>query len=153
MQDIVVLLLNRYIDHTWPKPFHVSLCDCNSLCFSDGDAVLDGGTAAGSWFSVTDLQPFTIYSFWVRGCNTRGCVESLPLTVTTPPAGTNIPRTKTTSVQLFSFLKCMHLASTLLLLEMLLTCCCSSSLRLHCSLDRQKQRLLKMMIQTPTFCS
>uniref|UniRef100_A0A3B4TAI5 Usherin n=1 Tax=Seriola dumerili TaxID=41447 RepID=A0A3B4TAI5_SERDU len=41
---------------------------------------------AGSWLSVTDLQPYTNYSFWIRGCNTQGCVESLPLNVTTPPA-------------------------------------------------------------------
>ncbi|XP_029281914.1 LOW QUALITY PROTEIN: usherin [Cottoperca gobio] len=52
----------------------------------DGDGVLDGSTAAGSWLSVTDLQPYTNYSFWIRGCNTQGCVESLPLNVTTPPA-------------------------------------------------------------------
>ncbi|TMS13118.1 Usherin [Larimichthys crocea] len=52
----------------------------------DGDAVLDGSTAAGSWFSVTDLRPYTNYSFWIRGCNTQGCVESLPMNVTTPPA-------------------------------------------------------------------
>ncbi|KAM9860567.1 LOW QUALITY PROTEIN: usherin [Aulostomus maculatus] len=54
---------------------------------SKGDeVVLDGGTAAGSWFSVTDLQPYTNYSFWIRGCNTQGCVESWPLNVTTSPA-------------------------------------------------------------------
>ncbi|XP_078016774.1 usherin [Epinephelus lanceolatus] len=52
----------------------------------DGDGVLDGSTAAGSWLSVTDLQPYTNYSFWIRGCNTLGCVESLPLNVTTHPA-------------------------------------------------------------------
>ncbi|XP_047436500.1 usherin [Mugil cephalus] len=52
----------------------------------DGDAVLDGSTAAGVWLSVNDLQPYTNYSFWIRGCNTQGCVESLPLSVTTPPA-------------------------------------------------------------------
>ncbi|KAM9366692.1 usherin [Symphorus nematophorus] len=52
----------------------------------DGEGVLDGDTAAGSWLSVTDLQPFTSYSFWIRGCNTQGCVESLPFNVTTPPA-------------------------------------------------------------------
>ncbi|XP_060897032.1 usherin [Labrus mixtus] len=52
----------------------------------DGDGVLDGSTAAGSWLSVTDLQPYTNYSFWIRGCNTQGCVESLPHNVTTPPA-------------------------------------------------------------------
>ncbi|XP_029354432.1 usherin [Echeneis naucrates] len=52
----------------------------------DGDGLLDGSTAAGSWLSVTDLQPYTHYSFWIRGCNTQGCVESLPLNVTTPPA-------------------------------------------------------------------
>ncbi|XP_059204973.1 usherin [Centropristis striata] len=52
----------------------------------DGDGVLDGSTAAGGWLSVTDLQPYTNYSFWIRGCNTQGCVESLPLSVTTPPA-------------------------------------------------------------------
>uniref|UniRef100_A0A4W6FW95 Usherin n=1 Tax=Lates calcarifer TaxID=8187 RepID=A0A4W6FW95_LATCA len=62
----------------------LSLCD--SLCLLDGDGVLDGGMAAGSWLSVTDLQPYTNYSFWIRGCNTQGCVESLPLNVTTPPA-------------------------------------------------------------------
>ncbi|XP_070842368.1 usherin [Chaetodon trifascialis] len=53
---------------------------------NDGEAVLDGSTAAGSWLSVTDLHPYTNYSFWIRGCNTQGCVESLPLNVTTPPA-------------------------------------------------------------------
>ncbi|TDH17235.1 hypothetical protein EPR50_G00006290 [Perca flavescens] len=52
----------------------------------DGDGVLDGSSAAGSWLSVTDLQPYTNYSFWIRGCNTKGCAESLPLNVTTPPA-------------------------------------------------------------------
>ncbi|XP_039982949.1 usherin [Xiphias gladius] len=52
----------------------------------DGDGMLDGSAAAGSWLSVTDLQPYTNYSFWIRGCNTQGCVESLPLKVTTPPA-------------------------------------------------------------------
>nr|XP_046239587.1 usherin [Scatophagus argus] len=52
----------------------------------DGGNVLDGSTAAGSWLSVTDLQPHTNYSFWIRGCNTQGCVESLPLSVITPPA-------------------------------------------------------------------
>ncbi|XP_044201958.1 usherin [Thunnus albacares] len=52
----------------------------------DGDGVLDGSTAAGSWLSVTDLQPYNSYSFWIRGCNTQGCVESLQLNVTTPPA-------------------------------------------------------------------
>lgn len=57
---------------------------------ADGDSVLDGGAAAGSWLSVTDLQPYTNYSFWTRGCNTQGCVESLPLGVTTPPAGTHM---------------------------------------------------------------
>ncbi|KAA8595473.1 hypothetical protein FQN60_010764, partial [Etheostoma spectabile] len=51
----------------------------------DGDGVLDGSSAAGSWLSVSDLQPYTNYSFWIRGCNTKGCVESLPLNVTTPP--------------------------------------------------------------------
>ncbi|XP_070762485.1 usherin [Enoplosus armatus] len=52
----------------------------------DGDGVLDGSTVAGSWLSVTDLQPYTNYSFWISCCNTQGCVESLPLNVTTPPA-------------------------------------------------------------------
>ncbi|XP_051795531.1 usherin [Acanthochromis polyacanthus] len=52
----------------------------------DGEGVLDGSTAAGIWLSVTDLQPYTNYNFWIRGCNTQGCVESLPLSVTTPPA-------------------------------------------------------------------
>ncbi|XP_014832285.1 PREDICTED: usherin-like isoform X1 [Poecilia mexicana] len=52
----------------------------------DGHGVLDGGSAAGIWLSVSDLQPYTNYSFWIRGCNTQGCVESLPLIVTTPPA-------------------------------------------------------------------
>ncbi|CAJ1048931.1 LOW QUALITY PROTEIN: usherin [Xyrichtys novacula] len=51
-----------------------------------GDGVLYGNTAAGSWLSVTDLQPYTNYSFWIRGCNTQGCVESLPHNITTPPA-------------------------------------------------------------------
>ncbi|XP_070688414.1 usherin [Pempheris klunzingeri] len=52
----------------------------------DGDGMLDGSTATGSWLSVTDLQPYTNYSFWISGCNTQGCVESLPLSATTPPA-------------------------------------------------------------------
>lgn len=58
------------------------------LCLLDGEGVLDGSTAAGAWLSVTDLHPYTNYIFWIRGCNTEGCVESLPLNVTTPPAGT-----------------------------------------------------------------
>ncbi|AWP01780.1 putative usherin-like [Scophthalmus maximus] len=53
---------------------------------NNGDGRLDGSTAVGSWLSVTDLQPYTNYSLWIRGCNTQGCVESLPLSVTTPPA-------------------------------------------------------------------
>nr|XP_043886757.1 usherin-like [Solea senegalensis] len=53
---------------------------------SDGDGAVDGSTAVGSWMSVPDLRPYTNYSFWIRGCNTQGCVESLPLNVTTPPA-------------------------------------------------------------------
>ncbi|XP_019935888.2 usherin isoform X2 [Paralichthys olivaceus] len=52
----------------------------------DGGGTLDGSTAVGSWLSVTDLQPYTNYSFWIRGCNTQGCVESLRLSATTPPA-------------------------------------------------------------------
>ncbi|TWW67416.1 Usherin Usher syndrome type IIa protein [Takifugu flavidus] len=52
----------------------------------DGDGVLDRSTAAGSWLTVTDLQPYTNYSFWIRGCNTQGCVDSLRVNVTTPPA-------------------------------------------------------------------
>lgn len=63
------------------------------LCLLDGDGALDGGTAAGVWLSVTDLQPYTSYSFWIRGCNTQGCIESLPLSVTTLPAGTHTPNT------------------------------------------------------------
>lgn len=59
------------------------------LCLLDGGAALDGGTAAGVWLSVTDLQPYTNYSFWIRGCNTQGCIESLPRNVTTLPAGTD----------------------------------------------------------------
>ncbi|KAM4744035.1 usherin isoform 2-T2 [Anableps anableps] len=54
--------------------------------YKDGHGVLDGGSAAGVWLSVSDLQPYTNYSFWIRGCNTQGCVESLPLIVTTLPA-------------------------------------------------------------------
>ncbi|XP_074522167.1 usherin [Halichoeres trimaculatus] len=59
------------------------------------DGVLDGGTAVGSWLSVADLQPYTNYSFWIRGCNTQGCVESVPHSITTPPAapdGLSAPR-------------------------------------------------------------
>ncbi|XP_061132682.1 usherin [Syngnathus typhle] len=52
----------------------------------DGDAALDAGTAAGGWLTLTDLQPYTDYSFWVEGCNTQGCVESPTLHVTTSPA-------------------------------------------------------------------
>nr|XP_057944950.1 usherin isoform X3 [Doryrhamphus excisus] len=51
-----------------------------------GDVVLDGGTAAGTWLTLTDLQPYTNYSFWVRACNTRGCVKSMVLNVTTSTA-------------------------------------------------------------------
>ncbi|XP_075319241.1 usherin [Odontesthes bonariensis] len=51
-----------------------------------GDGVLNGGTTASIWFTVTDVQPYTNYSFWIRGCNTQGCVESLPIIVTTLPA-------------------------------------------------------------------
>ncbi|KAK2920361.1 hypothetical protein Q8A73_002565 [Channa argus] len=51
-----------------------------------GDGLFDGSAAAGGWLSVTDLRPFTNYSFRIRGCNTQGCVESLPLSVMTPPA-------------------------------------------------------------------
>ncbi|KAM3876945.1 usherin [Diretmus argenteus] len=61
----------------------------------DGDGVLDGRTVAGSWLSVTDLKPYTSYSFWIRGCNTQGCVESLPRNVTMLPAapdGVSPPR-------------------------------------------------------------
>lgn len=65
---------------------------CASLFLLEGDGVLDGSTAAGSWLSVTDLQPYTNYRFWIRACNTQGCVESLPLDVTTSPAGKNNPR-------------------------------------------------------------
>ncbi|CAG11041.1 unnamed protein product, partial [Tetraodon nigroviridis] len=57
----------------------------------DGDAALDGSAAAGSWLTVTDLQPYTNYSFWIRGCNTQGCVASLQISVTTPPAGKSNP--------------------------------------------------------------
>uniref|UniRef100_A0A3B5M4G7 Usher syndrome 2A (autosomal recessive, mild) n=1 Tax=Xiphophorus couchianus TaxID=32473 RepID=A0A3B5M4G7_9TELE len=65
--------------------FILGLCFC--VCHPlDGHGVLDGGSAAGIWLSVSDLQPYTNYSFWIRGCNTQGCVESLPLIVTTPPA-------------------------------------------------------------------
>ncbi|XP_028328840.1 usherin isoform X1 [Gouania willdenowi] len=52
----------------------------------DHEGVLDGSTTAGVWLSVTDLQPYAKYSVWIRGCNTQGCVGSLPLNVTTPPA-------------------------------------------------------------------
>ncbi|XP_068172657.1 usherin isoform X1 [Antennarius striatus] len=67
------------------------------ICYKskDGDAALDGGSAAGSWFPVTDLKPYTNYSFWIRGCNTQGCVQSLPVNLTTPPAapdGLSAPR-------------------------------------------------------------
>ncbi|XP_029001116.1 usherin isoform X2 [Betta splendens] len=50
----------------------------------EGDGVLDA--AADSWMSVTNLQPFTSYSFRITGCNTQGCVESSTLNVTTLPA-------------------------------------------------------------------
>ncbi|XP_061670381.1 usherin isoform X4 [Syngnathoides biaculeatus] len=52
----------------------------------DGDVVLDGDTAASRWLTLTDLQPYTNYSFWAEGCNTQGCVESPVLNVTTSPA-------------------------------------------------------------------
>ncbi|XP_051920397.1 usherin isoform X1 [Hippocampus zosterae] len=52
----------------------------------DGDVVQDAGTAAGGGLTLTDLQPYTNYSFWVEGCNTQGCVESPALNVTTSPA-------------------------------------------------------------------
>lgn len=54
---------------------------------SDGDGVLAGNAVAGSWLTVNDLQPYTYYSFWIRGCNSQGCVQSLPFNITTPPTG------------------------------------------------------------------
>lgn len=63
----------------------------SSVCLLDGDGVLDGSAAPGSWLTVTDLQPYTNYSFWIRGCNTQGCVASLQISVTTPPAGKTSP--------------------------------------------------------------
>lgn len=76
------------VPQPWPMTsvFHFV---CRPLL--DGDAVLDGGAAAGSWLTVTDLQPYTNYSFWIRGCNTQGCVESLRVGATTPPAGNSRP--------------------------------------------------------------
>lgn len=74
--------------------------------FLDGVGVLDGGAAAGSWLSVTDLQPYTNYSFWIRGCNTQGCVESLPLSVTTPPAGTHAPWAKAPNKRSQKYVSC-----------------------------------------------
>ncbi|XP_055085949.1 usherin [Periophthalmus magnuspinnatus] len=51
----------------------------------DDDGFVDGRTASSSWLTVTDLQPYSNYSFWIRGCNSRGCVQSLPFSITTPP--------------------------------------------------------------------
>lgn len=61
------------------------------LLLLDGDGVLDGSAAPGSWLTVTDLQPYTNYSFWIRGCNTQGCIASLQISITTPPAGKTNP--------------------------------------------------------------
>ncbi|XP_053172998.1 usherin [Scomber japonicus] len=70
----------------------------------DDEVVLDGSTAAGSWLFVTDLQPYNTYTFWIRGCNTQGCVDSSQLNVTTPPAapdGLSPPRlVQATSISL-----------------------------------------------------
>lgn len=101
-----LLLYVSFMNQFLPSPCLAQDLTCLSLCdplsLLDGDAVLDGSTAAGSWFSVTDLRPYTNYSFWIRGCNTQGCVESLPMNVTTPPAGTNTSRTKKLIHELFS---------------------------------------------------
>lgn len=95
------LLINLSWKHYWcPTPL---LCTWlmsflfHFVCLSliDGDGVLDGSAAAGSWLTVTDLQPYTNYSFWIRGCNTQGCVNSLQVNVTTPPAGNSNPWTTT----------------------------------------------------------
>ncbi|XP_061735051.1 usherin isoform X2 [Nerophis ophidion] len=51
-----------------------------------GNVVLEDGTAASRWLTLTDLQPYSNYSVWVRGCNTKGCVESMPLNLTTSTA-------------------------------------------------------------------
>lgn len=82
---VVYILLSsnsRSVLGPWP---HTSAL-CGSLLL-DGDGALDGSAAAGSWLTVTDLQPYTNYSFWIRGCNSQGCLTSPQISVTTPPAG------------------------------------------------------------------
>ncbi|KAJ0056625.1 hypothetical protein NL108_010576 [Boleophthalmus pectinirostris] len=51
----------------------------------DDDGIVDRNAVLGSWLTVTDLQPYSNYSFWIRGCNSQGCVQSLPFSITTPP--------------------------------------------------------------------
>ncbi|CAL9701679.1 unnamed protein product [Knipowitschia caucasica] len=51
-----------------------------------GDGVVDGNAVVGSWLTVSDLEPYSNYNFWIKGCNSQGCVQSLPFNTTTPPA-------------------------------------------------------------------
>ncbi|XP_072320975.1 usherin [Eucyclogobius newberryi] len=51
----------------------------------DEDRVVDGNAVAGSWLTVTDLEPYSNYTLWIRGCNSQGCVQSLPFSITTAP--------------------------------------------------------------------
>ncbi|XP_030630773.1 LOW QUALITY PROTEIN: usherin [Chanos chanos] len=44
------------------------------------------GSVAGEWVSVSGLLPYTDYSVTVQACNSQGCVDSAPVTVTLPPA-------------------------------------------------------------------
>ncbi|XP_065144388.2 usherin [Paramisgurnus dabryanus] len=39
----------------------------------------------GQWVSIGGLQPYSNYSVLVKACNSKGCVESLPITVSLPP--------------------------------------------------------------------
>ncbi|KAK1793453.1 hypothetical protein P4O66_011830 [Electrophorus voltai] len=42
---------------------------------------------AGRWLSVGGLLPYSNYSVQVQACNSQGCVESTPASVSLPPAG------------------------------------------------------------------
>ncbi|KAL0969312.1 hypothetical protein UPYG_G00225390 [Umbra pygmaea] len=60
----------------------------------DEEGVVYSSSLAGSWVSVGGLQPYTNYSLMVRACNTVGCVNSLPVTVSmmaTAPDGVMPP--------------------------------------------------------------
>uniref|UniRef100_A0A4W4GYM7 Usher syndrome 2A (autosomal recessive, mild) n=1 Tax=Electrophorus electricus TaxID=8005 RepID=A0A4W4GYM7_ELEEL len=42
---------------------------------------------SGRWLSVGGLLPYSNYSVQVQACNSQGCVESTPASVSLPPAG------------------------------------------------------------------